>query len=254
MPPSDAGPGALVLETRSLTRTFGGLRAVDSVDFKLSRGELRAIIGPNGAGKSTFFAMLMGRVVPTAGEVLLDGERISRMPPHRISRRGVSLAFQITNIFPNLSVADNVRLAVQSRRMSFNPLRGATSRADIEEKVGEILGEIALAGKAEELAANLAHGEQKYLEIGLALATSPKLLLLDEPTAGMSAQETAATAELIKRLSLRLSVVLVEHDMDVVMDIADTITVFHQGRILAEGTPGEIRASDEVQRVYLKGA
>jgi len=243
----------LMLETRSLTRTFGALKAVDSVDFQLRRGELRAIIGPNGAGKSTFFAMLMGRVQPSSGDILLEGERISRLAPHRISRRGVSLAFQITNIFPNLRVADNVRLAVQSRQMSFNPFRGATSRTTIETTVAAILDDIALAAKADELAANLSHGEQKYLEIGLAVATHPKLLLLDEPTAGMSGQETTATSALIKRLSQRLSVILVEHDMDVVMDIADTITVFHQGRILAEGPPAEIRTNDAVQRVYLKG-
>lgn len=243
-----------VLEARSLSRAFGALRAVDDVNFRLPRGELRAIIGPNGAGKSTFFALLMGRLAPTSGEIFLEGERINLLAPHMISRRGIALAFQITNIFPNLSVADNVRLAVQSRQMSFNPFRDVTSRVATEAAVAGLLEEIVLSGKANEFAANLSHGEQKYLEIGLALAIGPKLLLLDEPTAGMSARETAETAALIKRLSQRVSVILVEHDMDVVMDIADTITVFHQGRILAEGSPDEIRVNDEVQHVYLRGA
>ena len=247
-------PNGLVLETRSLSRSFGSLRAVDAVDFQLKRGELRAIIGPNGAGKSTFFAMLMGRIAPTDGDIVLEGERITHLAPHRISQRGVALAFQITNVFPNLTVGDNLRLAAQSRRMSFNPLRSATARPEIERAVTVVLEEVALTNKRNELAANLSHGEQKYLEIGLALATSPRLLLLDEPTAGMSAQETAATASLIKRLSQRLSVVLVEHDMDVVMTIADRVSVFHQGRILAEGAPDEIRANGEVQNVYLRGA
>lgn len=253
-PPMTAPPNGLVLETRSLSRAFGSLRAVDAVNFELRPGELRAIIGPNGAGKSTFFAMLMGRIAPTEGDILFEGDRITNLAPHRISQRGVALAFQITNIFPNLTVADNLRLAVQSRRMSFNPFRNATARPEIERAVSAVLEEITLAPKRDELAANLSHGEQKYLEIGLALATSPRLLLLDEPTAGMSAQETAATASLIKRLSQRVSVILVEHDMEVVMTIADRITVFHQGRILAEGAPDEIKANGEVQNVYLRGA
>ena len=174
------------------------------------------------------------------------------MRPHRISRLGVSLAFQITNIFPNLTVRDNLRLAAQNRAMSFNPFRNAVSRRSVEKKVDEALEEIGLAGKGEEPASSLAHGEQKYLEIGLALALSPELLLLDEPTAGMSAVETERTAGLIKRLSEKLSIVLVEHDMEVVMAIAEKISVFHQGRIIAEGTPDEIKNDDDAQRVYLR--
>jgi len=244
----------LIVETRSLTKSFGALRAVDAVDFSLPQGELRAIIGPNGAGKSTFFAMLMGRIAPSAGEIHILGIDTTRRTPHRISRLGVSLAFQITNIFPNLTVSENVRLAAQTRAMSFNPLREATHRKDVEALVESVTADVGLASKRGELAANLSHGEQKYLEIGLALATRPRLLLLDEPTAGMSAQETRDTAALIKRLSASLSVILVEHDMDVVMSIADVVTVFHDGRILAEGAPNAIRANPDVQNVYLRGA
>lgn len=241
-----------ILETKSLTKAFGALVAVDHVDFRLPKGQLRAVIGPNGAGKSAFFSMLMGAQRPSSGEIRINGVETSRMRPHRISRLGVSLAFQITKIFPNLTVRDNLRLAAQNRAMSFNPFRNAVSRRSVEKKVDEALHEIGLAGKGEEPASSLAHGEQKYLEIGLALALSPELLLLDEPTAGMSAVETERTAGLIKRLSEKLSIVLVEHDMEVVMAIAEKISVFHQGRIIAEGTPDEIKNDDDAQRVYLR--
>jgi branched-chain amino acid transport system ATP-binding protein len=242
-----------VLETVGLTRNFGALRAVDNVNFRLPEGQLRAIIGPNGAGKSTFFSMLMGRMRPSAGDVRLRDTSIARLSPHMISRLGVSLAFQITNIFGNLSVADNLRLATQSRRNPFVPFRNAGKRPWVEERVMLVLEQVGLTKKHDEIASNLAHGEQKYLEIGLALATDPQLLLLDEPTAGMSPEETKATGNLIRRLGKEISVVLVEHDMDVVMDVADMVTVFHQGQIIAEGNPDEIRADSEVQRVYLRG-
>ncbi len=244
----------LILETKALTKAFGALVAVDHVDFQLPKGQLRAIIGPNGAGKSTFFSMLMGVQRPSGGEIRVNGVETSRMPPHKISRLGVSLAFQITNIFPELTVAENLRLAAQNRAMSIHPFRNAAGYPGVEEKIDEVLEEIGLAAKRAEPASNLAHGEQKYLEIGLALALSPGLLLLDEPTAGMSAVETKETAGLIKRLSEKLSIVLVEHDMDVVMSIAETISVFHQGRIIAEGTPEEIKDDDDVQRVYLRSS
>ncbi len=243
-----------ILETKALTKSFGALLAVDGVNFRLPEGQLRAIIGPNGAGKSTFFSMLMGVQRPSGGEIRINGIETSRMPPHKISKLGVSLAFQITNIFPDLTVAENLRLAAQNRVMSFNPFRNAAGHPGVEEKMEEVLEEIGLSAKRTEPASNLAHGEQKYLEIGLALALSPELLLLDEPTAGMSAVETQETAELIKRLSKKLSIVLVEHDMEVVMSISETISVFHQGRIIAEGSPEEIRNDDDVQRVYLRSS
>ena len=184
---------ATVLETVGLTRDFGALRAVDNVNFHLPEGQLRAIIGPNEAGKSTFFSMLMGRMRPSAGDVRLRDASIARLSPHKISRLGVSLAFQIANIFGNLSVADNLRLAVQSRRNPFVPFRNASKRPWVEERVVRVLEQVGLADKHNEIASNLSHGEQKYLEIGLAMATDPELLLLDEPTAGMSPEETRAT-------------------------------------------------------------
>lgn len=241
-----------ILRTHRLTKAFGALKAVDDVDFVLPRGELRAIIGPNGAGKSTFFSMLMGKQKPSSGEIYIDGRNIARSKPYQISRMGVSLAFQITNIFPQLSVSDNLRLSAQARHMNFNPLAEANKHKGVEDLLERVLGEISLREKSYELAANLSHGEQKYLEIGIALATEPKILLLDEPTAGMSAEETRATADLIKKLSKKVSIVLVEHDMEVVMRIADKITVFHHGVIIAEDSPENIRRDDEVQRVYLK--
>ena len=244
----------VILETKALTKAFGALVAVDHVDFRLPRGQLRAVIGPNGAGKSTFFSMLMGVQRPSGGEIRINGVETSRMSPHKISRIGVSLAFQITNIFPNLTVEDNLRLAAQNHAMSFNPFRHAADHPGVEEKVEKALDEIGLAAKRAELASNLAHGEQKYLEIGLALALSPELLLLDEPTAGMSAAETRRTADLIRRLAEKMSIVLVEHDMEVVMSIAERISVFHQGRIIAEGSPEEIKSDDDVQRVYLRSS
>lgn len=243
-----------ILTTDGLCKSFGALRAVDDVSFALDAGELRAIIGPNGAGKSTFFGMLMGRIRPSAGDIHVLGVRTTSMAPHKISRLGVSLAFQITNIFASLTVADNLRIAAQSRERGLHPFRRASTQPAVERKVAEVLDQVGLAGKKDEVAANLAHGEQKYLEIGIALAIGPRLLLLDEPTAGMSPEETRATAALIKRLSETVSIVLVEHDMEVVMGIADRISVFHHGQIIADGTPDEIRADADVQRVYLGGA
>ncbi len=241
-----------ILETRGLCKSYGALQAVDDVDFELPAGQLRAIIGPNGAGKSTFFSMLMGRTRPSSGEIFIGGVKTSNMAPHRISQLGVSLAFQITNIFPTLTVAENLRLAAQSRGNTFRPFSDAASRPAVEARVDEVLDQIELAGKKSEIASNLSHGEQKYLEIGIALAISPSLLLLDEPTAGMSPEETRSTSGLIRRLASEISVVLVEHDMDVVMGIADRITVFHYGQVIAEGAPDEIRGDAEVQRVYLR--
>ena len=242
-----------ILETRHLTKTFGALCALEDVNFTLPQGELRAVIGPNGAGKSTFFSLLMGRTPPTGGEILVNGHDVTGMRPDKVSRLGVSLAFQITNIFPNLTVADNLRLAIQSRGKVFRPFRNAASQQEVEEKMQVVLQEIGLTEKTNDLAANLSHGEQKYLEIGIALGTDPKLLLLDEPTAGMSIEETLAICDLIERLSQRLTVMLVEHDMGVVMRIANKITVLHYGTVLAEGTPQEVRSDSEVQRVYLRG-
>ncbi len=241
-----------ILETQGLTKRFGGLVAVDQVDFTLEEGELRAVIGPNGAGKTTFFSMLAGNLPPTEGKISFKGRDITSLTSHQISHLGVGRSFQITNIFPELTVFENVRVSAQSRKTTYNWWSYGGGHKDLNEKTNFILEYIGLEDKRDEPAGVLAHGEQRYLEIGITLATDPELLLLDEPTAGMSPAETVQTAELIRKVAADHTVVLVEHDMEVVMGISEKITVLHDGRVLATGTPDEVRANDEVQRVYLR--
>jgi branched-chain amino acid transport system ATP-binding protein len=241
-----------VLATEGLTVRFGGLTALDRVSLSVPRGEIRAIIGPNGAGKSTLFNCLTGVVRPTAGRIVFNGEDITGLPPDRISRKAIARSYQVTNLLPGVTVLENVRIAAQSRRHSWNLLRHHRAFADVLARARSVLEAVGLAGKEEELAANLSHGEQRNLEIGIALATEPTLLCLDEPTAGMSVTETHATVELIRRIARDLTILIVEHDMEVVMGLARTITVLHYGQILAEGPPAEIQANARVQEVYLK--
>ncbi|HEV2301888.1 MAG TPA: ABC transporter ATP-binding protein [Stellaceae bacterium] len=243
---------APILATEDLTIRFGGLTALNRVSFALGEGEIRAIIGPNGAGKSTFFNCLTGVLRPSAGRILFAGADITGLPPDRISQRGIARSYQITNIMPNVSAFENVRIAAQSRRHSWNLIAHHRSLHDIAEKADTALAAVGLRQKADELAANLSHGEQRNLEIGIALATEPKVLCLDEPTAGMSAAETHETMELVRRIARDLTILIVEHDMQVVMELARRITVLHYGEILAEGTPGEIQANPRVVEVYLK--
>jgi branched-chain amino acid transport system ATP-binding protein len=241
-----------ILRTEGLTIRFGGLTALNNIDFALGRDEIRAVIGPNGAGKSTFFNCLTGVLRPTSGHILLNGEDIAGLPPDRISRKGIARSYQITNILPNATVLENVRIAAQSRRHGWSLFRHHRAYRDIIDKGVAVLEQVGLRGKAEELAANLSHGEQRNLEIGIALATEPQLLCLDEPTAGMSAAETRETVELVRRIARDLTILIVEHDMEVVMGLADRITVLHYGEILAEGTPTEIQRNPRVLEVYLK--
>jgi branched-chain amino acid transport system ATP-binding protein len=247
-----AGSAGPILRTDGLTVRFGGLAALDRVSIAVPKGEIRAVIGPNGAGKSTFFNCVTGVIRPTAGRIVFDGEDITGLPPHRISKKGIARSYQITNILPGATVLENVRIAAQSRHHAWSVLRHHRSFPDVMERAHVGLEAVGLADKEDELAANLSHGEQRNLEIGIALATEPKLLCLDEPTAGMSVAETQQTVELIRRIAHDFTILIVEHDMEVVMGLAHRITVLHYGEVLAEGPPAEIQGNPRVQEVYLK--
>ena len=240
-----------IVRTERLTRSFGSLMAVAHVNFEVERGELRSIIGPNGAGKTTFFRLISGEMAPSSGRIWFDGREITGLPQHRVSRLGVSKSYQITNVFPHLTVLENIRVAAQTYRLSFNFWGRAAALTTIRDKAGVVPKEVGLWDKRERLAAYLSHGEKRHLELGIALSTDPTLLLLDEPTAGMSPEETDETIHLIRRIAAGRTVILVEHKMKVVMNISDRITVLHQGQVLAEGSPAEIRANTRVQQTYL---
>ena len=244
---------AEVLKTISLTKKFGGLIAVDDVSFKVEEGDVQSIIGPNGAGKSTFFRLISGEHKPTKGEIIFDGQDITALPQTAISHRGIAVAYQITNIFPMLTAMENVRVAAQSRVTTFNFWSRALSLEKVLDQTLDILEQTGVTEFKDEIAGNLSHGDQKRLEIGIALATRPKLLLLDEPTAGLAPTETRQVIELIKEIAKNLTIILVEHKMKVVMEVSDKITVLHYGRLLAQGSPDEIRSNEEVRRVYLGG-
>ena len=244
-------PESVLLRTEGLTRAFGSLIAVDRVDVAIRRGELRSIIGPNGAGKTTFFRLISGEMQPSSGRIWFDGRDITGLPQHAVARLGVAKSYQITNVFPHLSVHENVRVAVQGPARAFDFWSRADRLGDVRDRATTLLETVGLAAKGDRLAAHLSHGEKRHLEIGIALATEPSLLLLDEPTAGMSPEETDETMRLIRELAVGRTVILVEHKMKVVMKISDRITVLHQGQVLAEGTPEEIRANDRVQQTYL---
>lgn len=224
------------------------------MSFSVEPGEIHAIIGPNGAGKSTLFNVMTGLLAPDAGAVVFDGQRISGLPPHRVIRRGIGRSFQITNIFPRMSVFENVQVALFAhRRLSRNGVRLARSYADVGEEAVDILAQVGLAEKASGSASVLSHGDQKRLEIAISLASRPRLLMLDEPTAGMSRFESWETVALLKTIAARegLTLVFTEHDMDIVFGISERITVLQQGGVIADGTPAEIKADPVVRKAYL---
>jgi len=249
---STAGGGA-VLETRGLTRRFGGLAAVSGVNLTVAPGEVRSIIGPNGAGKTTLFNLITGAVAPTAGRVRFGARDVTGLGPADIFRLGVVRSFQVSHVFPRLSVWQNVELMVYGRvRSSGSPFgRPRVAAGEVRARVERALDRLGIADRAREPAGTLAHGDRRLVEIAMALAAEPVLLLLDEPTAGMSAEETRATAALLRGLAPAITLVIVEHDMSVVMAISDRISVLHRGEILAEGPPAEIRQNRAVQEVYL---
>jgi branched-chain amino acid transport system ATP-binding protein len=245
-----------LLETRGLGRAFGALQAVAGVSLTVEPGEVRAIIGPNGAGKTTLFHLISGLLVPTAGRVLFRGDDVTALPAPARCRRGISRTFQITSIFPELSVLENVRIAVQLRSGgNFQLVGGRATLAASEERARVSLDSLGLLARAAEPASTLPHGDQRLLEIAMAVAQEPALLLLDEPTQGLSPEDTVATVAVVRQVARRqkLTILLVEHDMDVVFDLADRISVLHFGQLIAEGTPDQIRANADVQLAYLGG-
>ncbi len=244
-------PAAPLLRTEKLTRAYGSLLAVAGVDFTVHEGELRSIIGPNGAGKTTFFRLISGEVPPTSGRIWFREREVTHLPQHTVARLGMAKSYQITSIFPHLTVFENVRVAAQGATRAFDFWRRAADLADARARADELLASVGLAAKRRLLATHLSHGEKRHLELAIALASNPVLLLLDEPTAGMSPEETDETMVLIRSLAVGRTIVLVEHKMKLVMNVSDRITVLHQGQILADGTPEEIRANEAVQRTYL---
>jgi branched-chain amino acid transport system ATP-binding protein len=239
-----------LLATERLSRRFDGVHAVEAVDFRLAEGEVRAVIGPNGAGKTTFVSLVSGRLRPSAGRILFAGRDITALPAHRRVALGIAYTFQITSVFGNLTAFGNVAIAAQNtlqrrgERAVGEPLAEATQAA---------LAAVGLAGRAQTRAADLAYGHQRLLEVAMGLALAPRLLILDEPTQGLSDEEIGDFCALIRSLAGATTVLLIEHNMDVVMALAQRITVMAEGRVLAEGTPEEVRADAGVQRAYLGG-
>ena len=241
----------MILRTEGLTKRFGGFTALNGVSVGFRRGALTGVIGPNGAGKSTFFNLVSGAFPPSAGRIVFEGQDITGVPQHRYAGLGIAKSFQITNVFPRLTALENVRVAAQALVARFDPWRPRARLTALAEQAHALLATVGLQHRAAAAAGTLAHGEQRALEIAMALAARPRLLLLDEPTAGMSPEETRDVMDLILRLAEERTVILVEHKMRLVMGGSQRLLVLHHGELLAEGTPDDIRANDEVKRVYL---
>lgn len=246
----------IILETKNLTKKFGGLIAVNNASITIEQGICKGLIGPNGAGKTTFFNLVCGILKPTSGKIFFKGEDVTGLPPHQISKRGISRSFQITNVFTRLPVLENVRLAVQSReKENYNFYFHSDRFKENQKRALEILETVGLKQRAYYPADFLPHGDQRKLEIAIALATKPELLLLDEPTAGVSIEEVPDVVNVIKKIrqTQKITILIVEHKIDVIMDVCDSVTVMHEGSVIADGTPKEITRNEMVQTVYLGG-
>lgn len=240
-----------ILEVSGVSRHFGKFQALNNITVGFRRGELTAIIGPNGAGKSTFFNVISGGIAPSSGTVLFEGSDITTLAQHAFARIGIAKSFQITNVFKQISAHENVRVSLQMQTTRFQIFRARQNYAELNEQAEALLARVGLTDSRHKLAGDLAHGQQRSLEVAMALACAPKLLLMDEPTAGMSPQETSTMMDLILELSQERTVILVEHKMKMVMGLCKRLIVLHHGELLAEGNPEEIRGNAEVRRVYL---
>ncbi len=240
-----------ILEARAVSRQFGKFKALQNISVAFRAGELTAIIGPNGAGKSTFFNVISGGVPASSGQVLFEGRDITALAAHDYARIGIAKSFQITNVFKQLSAHENVRVALQMQVSKFQILRARKNYEVLTQRADELLVRVGLTASRNKMAGDLAHGQQRSLEVAMALACEPKLLLMDEPTAGMSPQETGVMMALILQLAQERTVILVEHKMKMVMGLCKRLVVLHHGELLADGTPDDIRSNSEVKRVYL---
>lgn len=240
-----------ILEVRGVSRYFGKFQALHNINLAFMPGELTAIIGPNGAGKSTFFNLISGGIAPSQGQVLFEGRDITGIAAHQFARIGIAKSFQITNVFKQLSAFENVRVALQMKVTRFQLLRPRHAYVQLVQQADALLARVGLQSSRDKLAGDLAHGQQRSLEVAMALACDPKLLLMDEPTAGMSPEETTVMMDLIRQLAQERTVILVEHKMKLVMGLCRRLIVLHHGELLMDGKPEEIRANAEVKRVYL---
>lgn len=240
----------VILEIKEVIKKFGALHAVQRLSMDVNEGEVHALIGPNGAGKTTLFNIVSGFFSADQGQIIFGGVEISGWESYRINRKGLSRSFQITNIFQGLTVQENIRIGCQASKKGLRMFSKAENLEDVNKKAEEVLKVIGLSNERDQLAGNLSHGDQRRVEIGLALASEPKLLLLDEPTAGMTPAETKEAMDVIAKLKKKATILLIEHDMDVVMGLSDVITVMQQGTKIAEGTPNEIRENEKVIEAY----
>ncbi len=243
-----------LLEARNISKNFGALQVIDHVALKIVTGSIHSVIGPNGAGKTTLFNLMTGFVPVSSGTVFFKGEDVTNLPPYKISKKGIARSFQITSIFPELSVHENLRVAAQAReRMSINFLRHFTRLKSAAQKADEVLEAIGLADKGGVISKNLSYGEKRVLDIGISLATDPELILLDEPMAGLQAADVEWMMQLVRDISKELTVVLIDHNIDLVIALSHVITVLNQGQVIAEGSPAQIQENEKVQTAYLGG-